>query len=243
VHGLAVRDILITRRKKMKTMLDKCAVAGDITQAIDRRGAWSCAITVIGGTESTAVKLQSCETAGGTFEDFRTLIPSAEASASQYKGFVVDISGAGNFIKVVGATMATCVLGDCDADVKKVAIKAGEIPSGADLENNKAATIDVSTYTEPVEVTPTAGKDGMKKATVTLSNIPSGGGTLSLKCYKWFDSVCFMKPNDDIVYVVAPSNGTFTITLKYDSSTDSIYRESDTNVVYTRYPEGDLYTM
>lgn len=157
----------------MKTMLDKCAVAGDITQAIDRRGAWSCAITVIGGTESTAVKLQSCETADGTFEDFKTLIPSAEASASQYKGFVVDISGAGNFIKVVGATMATCVLGDCDADVKKIAIKAGEIPSGADLENNKAATINVSAYTEPVEIEPTEGKDGMKKATVTLSNIPA----------------------------------------------------------------------
>lgn len=166
----------------MKTMLDKCAVAGDITQAIDRRGAWSCAITVIGGTESTAVKLQSCETADGTFEDFKTLIPSAEASASQYKGFVVDISGAGNFIKVVGATMATCVLGDCDADVKKVAIKAGEVPSGADLENNKTATIDVSTYTEPVEIEPTAGKDGMKKATVTLSNIPSGG---SVTVYAW----------------------------------------------------------
>lgn len=154
-------------------MLDKCAVAGDITQAIDRRGAWSCAITVIGGTGSTAVKLQSCATADGTFEDFKTLIPSAEASASQYKGFVVDISGAGNFIKVTGATMATCVLGDCDHDVKTVAIKAGEIPSGADLEDNKTATIDVSTYTEPVEITPTAGKDGMKKATVTLSNIPS----------------------------------------------------------------------
>lgn len=166
----------------MKTMLDKCAVAGDITQAIDRRGAWSCAITVIGGTESTAVKLQSCETADGIFEDFKTLIPSAEASASQYKGFVVDISGAGNFVKVVGATMATCVLGDCDADVKKVAIKAGEIPSGADLEDNKTATIDVSTYTEPVEVTPTEGKDGMKKATVTLSNIPSGGGATA---YFW----------------------------------------------------------
>ena len=157
----------------MKTMLDKCAVAGDITQAIDRRGAWSCAITVIGGTESTAVKLQSCETADGIFEDFKTLIPSAEASASQYKGFVVDISGAKNFIKVVGATMATCVLGDCDADVKKVAIKAGEIPSGADLEDNKTATINVSTYENPVEVTPTSGKDGMKKATITLSNIPS----------------------------------------------------------------------
>lgn len=46
--------------------------------------------------------------------------------------------------------------------------------SGADLEDNKTATIDVSTYTEPVEVTPTSGKDGMKKVTVTLSNIPSG---------------------------------------------------------------------
>ena len=46
--------------------------------------------------------------------------------------------------------------------------------SGADLEDNHQTTIDASTYTEPVEITPTAGKDGMKKATVTLSNIPSG---------------------------------------------------------------------
>lgn len=175
----------------MKTMLDKCAVAGDITQAIDRRGAWSCAITVIGGTESTAVKLQSCETADGTFEDFKTLIPSADASASQYKGFVVDLSGAGNFIKVTGATMATCVLGDCDADVKKVAIKTGEIPSGADLEDNKTATINVSTYIEPVEIEPTAGKDGMKKATVTLSNIPSGGGSWQTKIGE-LDFTCVM---------------------------------------------------
>jgi hypothetical protein len=192
----------------MKTMLDKCAVAGDITQAIDRRGAWSCAITVIGGTESTAVKLQSCETADGTFEDFKTLIPSADASASQYKGFVVDISGAGKFIKVVGATMATAVFGDCDYDVKKVAIKAGEIPSGADLENNKTATIDVSTYTEPVEIEPTAGKDGMKKATVTLTNIPSGGAT----AYAW--GVVNQGSQVDPVYYyyynfpVAPSDAT-----------------------------------
>lgn len=157
----------------MKTMLDKCAVAGDITQAIDRRGAWSCAITVIGGTESTAVKLQSCETADGTFEDFKTLIPSAEASASQYKGFVVDISGAGNFIKVVGATMATCVLGDCDADVKKVAIKAGEVPDVVTVEKKKNVTIDVSAYTEPISIK-SASKDAMGEVVVTLSNIPTG---------------------------------------------------------------------
>ncbi len=45
---------------------------------------------------------------------------------------------------------------------------------GADLEDNHQTTIDVSTYTEPVEVVPESGKDGMKKATVTLSNISSG---------------------------------------------------------------------
>ena len=50
--------------------------------------------------------------------------------------------------------------------------------SGADLEDNHQTTIDVSTYTEPVEIEPSSGKDGMKKATVTLSNIPSGTKTL-----------------------------------------------------------------
>lgn len=40
------------------------------------------------------------------------------------------------------------------------------------LEDNKAATIDVSQYASAVEVTPTDGKTAMKKTTVTLSNIP-----------------------------------------------------------------------
>ena len=48
----------------------------------------------------------------------------------------------------------------------------------AELEANKEVSIDVSTYTDPVEIVPTTGKDGMKKATVTLSNILSGGVTV-----------------------------------------------------------------
>lgn len=47
---------------------------------------------------------------------------------------------------------------------------AGGSPS--ELDDNKAVTIDASTYTQPVEVTPTEGKEGMKKCTVTLENIP-----------------------------------------------------------------------
>lgn len=159
----------------MTTMLDKCAVAGDITQGIDRTGCWTCAITVIGGTSSTAVKLVTCDTVNGSYEDFKELISASAAETDQYKGFVVDLHGAKKYIKVTGAVMATAVFGDCDHDVKKIAITAGEVPSSADLEDNKAVTIDVSTYTSPVEVTPSEGKDGMKKATITVSNIPSVG--------------------------------------------------------------------
>ena len=55
--------------------------------------------------------------------------------------------------------------------------------ASAKLDNNKTATINVSTYTEPVEVLPTSGKDGMKKATITLSNIPSGADLEDNKAY------------------------------------------------------------
>lgn len=49
-----------------------------------------------------------------------------------------------------------------------------EATAGGDIEveSNKAASINVSTYTKPVAVTPTSGKDAMVKATITLTNIP-----------------------------------------------------------------------
>ena len=158
----------------MKTMLNKVAVAGDITQAIDRRGSWTAAIVVIGGSSNTAVKLQSCETADGDFEDFKTLISASESAADQYKGFVVDLDGAGKFIKLTGAVMATAVLGDCDADIKNLAITEGDVPEEKVIETSKSVTIDVSTYTAPVTIEPSEGKDGMAKVVVTLSNIPEG---------------------------------------------------------------------
>lgn len=71
-----------------------------------------------------------------------------------------------------------------------------QVPQGGDIEANKAATIDVSAYTEPVEITPTAGKDGMEKCTVTLNNIPSGGATTPL--YAW-------KSGNEIAYTLTPN--------------------------------------
>lgn len=164
----------------MTTMLDKCAVAGDITQGIDRRGVWTAAITVIGGTSGTAVKLVSSDTVNGEYTDYKTLISAADAETDQYKGFVVDLHGAKKFIKVTGTVMATAVFGDCDHDVKAIAITEGEVPSGADLENNKEVEI---TENGEIEITPSAGKDGMKKVTATVN--VSGGGGGSATAYAW----------------------------------------------------------
>lgn len=223
----------------MNTMFEKVAVAGDITQAIDRRGCWSVAITVIGGASNTAVKLQSCDTADGSFTDYAELIPASESTADQYKGFVLDLYGAKKFIKVTGATMATAVLGDCDHDIKSVAITAGEVPSGADLENNKTATINVSEYTQPVEITPSEGKDGMKKATVTLSNIPSPSGVTTL--YAWKDT------EDFIVYLpvsIAPSTKADVMYIESSIAVETSIRNLNTelhNAIET-LGEEDTYT-
>ena len=57
------------------------------------------------------------------------------------------------------------------------------------MQNNKTETIDVSNYSEPIEIEPDSGYDGMKKATVTLSNIPSGGTNI---LYCWFtNGLCY----------------------------------------------------
>jgi len=48
----------------------------------------------------------------------------------------------------------------------------------AELEANKEVSIDVSNYSEPVEITPSSGKNGMEKATITLTNISSGSAEL-----------------------------------------------------------------
>ena len=151
-----------------KTMLDKIGIIGDAKTAFNRIGIDTLAVVCIGGTNGTAVKVQHCDTVGGSYEDFLTLKADAE---NINEGFCFSLIGAKKFVKITGCDNAIGIVGDCDYDVKKVTFNTVSI-AGADLENNKAQTINVSTYTAPVEVTPTSGKDGMKKATITLSHIP-----------------------------------------------------------------------
>lgn len=113
---------------------------------------------------------------------------------------------------------------------------------GADLDNNKTATINVSTYTQPVEITPTSGKDGMKKATITLSNIPSPSGVSVL--YAWQDE------SEYIIYTTTSTPTTSDICLEPQSHGKSIATTSITVVgegsittsggTYTRDTDDDI---
>lgn len=88
----------------------------------------------------------------------------------------------------------------------------------ADLEDNHQTTIDVSTYTQPVEVTPTSGKDGMKKNTVTLSNIPSGDAT----AYAWVSE----DEDSPIIYTsfaIAPGNADNEKMLVFNIAPEMLY--------------------
>ena len=152
-----------------KTMLDKIGIIGDVKTAFNRLGIDTLAVVCVGGSSGTAVKVVTCDTVGGDYTDFLTLKADAE---NINEGFCFSLIGAKKFVKITGCDNAIGIVGDCDYDVKKVTFNTVSI-GGADLENNKTATINVSTYTEPVEVTPTSGKDGMKKATISLSHIPA----------------------------------------------------------------------
>lgn len=114
----------------------------------------------------------------------------------------------------------------------------------ADLEDNVQTIIDVSTYTQPVEVLPISGKDGMKKNTITLNNIPSpGGGTL----YCWEDEsqnswmyTITETPTTSNKALFSNDNTNIMELLTITEVTEEGIKTSYNNEVYFRYPAGDI---
>lgn len=80
--------------------------------AFDRTGYNTGIFVCVGGTASTAIKVQTCSTSGGTFTDLATLVAAADAATTTDVGIAVDLSGAEKYVKVTGATTASCILGD-----------------------------------------------------------------------------------------------------------------------------------
>lgn len=70
---------------------------------------------------------------------------------------------------------------DCPEDLQGKTFAEATTGGDAKISTNTDKTIDVSAYTEPVEIEPAEGYDATKKVTVTLDNIPSAGAT----AYAW----------------------------------------------------------
>lgn len=222
------------------SFVNMCGYAGDITSAKNRIGINTALVMVKGGTVGTAIKVVTCSTSDGVFADYAVL--ESSGTADLVKGYYVDLTGADKFIKVTGAKFADVVFADCNFDPKAITT-TGTVPTpSADLDNNKTATIDVSTYTEPVEITPTAGKDGMKNATVTLSNIPVAGATL----YAWKDAsnnIAYTEtttPEAEGGCYLSASTGLASDTIKAVTEGEITITISEEDVDFTRYSDGDI---
>lgn len=213
----------------MKTMLDKAVVAGDITQPIDRRGAESVAVTVIGGTAGTEIIMKSSDTANGVYTDYLTIVSAADSGDDTYKGAVVDLSGAKKYIKITGAKMATAVLGDCDADIKKIAIVPGTIPQSVTVEALTAT--ENRTYTE----------EGKAYSPVTV-NVPlklyawQSGGETVYTCYTATDT----PEAGDTAYLATADGLAEREIADVASSAISIVTTEETTETMTRYIAGDI---
>lgn len=124
---------------------------------------------------------------------------------------------------------------DCPADLKNKTFKQATSGGEADLEANHEATIKAGEYTQPVEITPTEGKDGMKKVTVTVTGIVKGlvaFGTAEGAVY-----LTALPAEDGAVKAYVPSaTGISKVDATYAEATGVTISE----VVYARYSAGDI---
>ncbi len=220
-------------------VIDMVGYAGDISTAKDRIGIDSALIMIKGGTSGTAIKVVTCSTSNGDFVDYVTL--EAEGASDLVKGYYVNLKGADKYIKVTGAKFADVVFGDCNFDPKGI-VATGSVPVVSVLEDNKAVTINASTYTEPVVVNPSSGKDAMKKATITLSNIPVAGATL----YAWKDgsnNIAYTEtatPEAEGDCYLSAVTGLTSDTIKEVAEGKITITISEEDVEFSRYSDGDI---
>lgn len=63
---------------------------------------------------------------------------------------------------------------DCPEELQGKTFAEATAGGDVSVETNTEITVDVSTYTGPIEITPGEDYDATKKVTLTLTNIPEG---------------------------------------------------------------------
>ena len=124
---------------------------------------------------------------------------------------------------------------DCPEDLKSKTFKQATSGGEADLEANHEATIKADEYTQPVEITPAEGKDGMEKVTVTVTGIIKG--LIAFGSAEGAVYLTALPAEDGAVKAYVPSATGI-------SKVDATYAEATgvtiCDVAYARYSAGDI---
>lgn len=101
-----------------------------------------------------------------------------------------------------------------------------EATAGGDVQTNKASTIDVSAYTEPIVIKPDTDYESMKKTTVTLSNIPQAKTEVALEA------------TENKTYIPEEGKVYNSVTVNVPAPTVKLYAwKNNTDIVYTKVAE------
>lgn len=124
------------------------------------------------------------------------------------------------------------------------AIEDVEVTVAVPLEANKTETIDVEDYTDPVEITPTTGNDGMQKATVTLTNLT--------RLYVWKDPTASPNPHymyttysdtskcDGHAYQCGTTKNALLTRKNVEVNGEALYVSGYASSLYYRDPDNDM---
>lgn len=124
---------------------------------------------------------------------------------------------------------------DCPEDLKSKTFKQATSGGEADLEANHEATIKADEYTQPVEITPAEGKDGMEKVTVTVTGIVKG--LVAFGSAEGAVYLTALPAEDGAVKAYVPSaTGISKVDATYAEATGVTISE----VAYPRYSAGDI---
>jgi hypothetical protein len=124
---------------------------------------------------------------------------------------------------------------DCPEDLKNKTFKQATSGGEADLEANHEATIKADEYTQPVEITPAEGKDGMEKVTVTVTGIVKG--LVAFGSAEGAVYLTALPAEDGVVKAYVPSaTGISKVDATYAEATGVTISE----VAYPRYSAGDI---
>ena len=128
---------------------------------------------------------------------------------------------------------------DCPEEFLDKTFAEATAGGDAKISTNTDKTIDVSAYTEPVEVEPAEGYDATKKVTVTLENIPTASVTLT--AWKADTAVIYTKtatPTTSDKALVPASTGLSESAIA--AVADEYASITIDTTVYSRYSDGDL---